>query len=125
MSDCVFIEGLEVHTLVGVYPHERDAAQPLRMDLRLGHDNRPAGTSDALADTLDYAEVCAAVRDFVGARSDLLLERLGEALCTMLAERFGPRRIELRIDKPEAARALGCAHVGIQLVRDPSAGGLP
>lgn len=119
--DEIFIEDLRVDGLIGVYPHEREAVQPLLIGLRLGFDNRRAAASDALTDTLDYAAVCGLVREFVAARADLLLERLGEALCEELLRRFGPRRIELRIDKPEAARMLGCAHVGIRLVRGPDA----
>ena len=44
--DTVFIEALQVDALVGVYPHERDATQPLHIDIRLGYDNRaPASGS--------------------------------------------------------------------------------
>ncbi|MGY6518491.1 MAG: dihydroneopterin aldolase [Lysobacteraceae bacterium] len=117
MSDRVFIEGLRVDALVGVYEHERHGRQPLRVDLELGYDNRVPAASDDLADTLDYAEVCAAVRDLAASRGDQLLEVMAEAIAELLMRRFGAAWVRVRIDKPEAARALGCDHVGVCIVR--------
>ena len=41
--DVIAIEGLVVDCVVGVYPHERDKLQPLRVDLYLELDTRAAG----------------------------------------------------------------------------------
>ena len=53
MSDIVFIRGLRVRGLIGVYEHERDAPRELRLDVDLQLDLRAAGRSDRLDDTLD------------------------------------------------------------------------
>ncbi len=117
--DVIHIEGLRVDVLVGVHPHEREGRQPLLFDLELGFDNRVAAASDDVADALDYAAVCEAVRGFVQAREDQLLETLLETLAAELMRRFpAARRLRLRVHKPEAARALGCAGVGVSIVRD-------
>lgn len=113
--DTVCIEDLRVDATIGAYDWERGLRQPLLVGVRLGYDNRSV---DALGTAIDYASVAQALREHVGGRSDELLETLAESCCTLLAERFRPRSIELCIDKPLAAAALGCARVGIRLQRD-------
>ena len=120
--DTVSIEGLRVDTVVGVYPHEREARQPLLFDIALGYDNRAPAASDDVRDAVDYALVCERVRAFVAARSPRLLESLAEALAADLLAMVGVRRVRVRIRKPEAARALGVASVGVEIVRDAEAG---
>lgn len=116
--DRVFIRGLRVEALIGVYEREREARQPLSIDLELGFDNRIPAASDDLADTLDYAEISQALRDLAGAGRHLLLETLAEEMALLLNRRFDVRSLVLGIDKPEAAAALGCAHVGVRIERD-------
>lgn len=115
--DEIVIEGLHVDSLVGVYAHERHAAQPLVFALRLCFDASASAASDALPDTIDYASVVAALRGFVQGRSDQLLEKLAADCCAFLAETFRPLRICVQIDKPHAAAALGCVRVGVRLTR--------
>ena len=117
MSDRVLIEGLQVEVLVGVYDHERDAPQPLLFDLELSYDNRVPATSDAVADTIDYAAVCEAVRRFVSGRRPRLLETLAEGLAEELLHGFAVEMVRVRIRKPLAAEALGAASVGVEIVR--------
>lgn len=113
--DFVCIEALRVDTVVGAYPWERQLRQPLLFGLRLGYDNRTVSELDT---ALDYASVSQVLREHVAACSDQLLETLAESCCAVLAAQFHPRSIDLRIDKPMAAAALGCARVGICVHRD-------
>ena len=113
--DIVCIEDLRVDTVIGVYAWERELRQPLLVSARLGYDNRVV---DKLSAAIDYSSVVQTLREYVAARSDEMLETLAESCCARLAERFHPRSIELRIDKPTAAAALGCARVGICVYRD-------
>lgn len=117
--DSIHIEGLRVDALVGVHDFEREGRQPLLFDLELAFDNRPPAASDDVADALDYAAVCEAVREHVAGRSDQLLETLLESLADTLLARFpAARRLRLRVHKPVAARALGCAGVGVSIIRE-------
>ncbi|HEY0798846.1 MAG TPA: dihydroneopterin aldolase, partial [Candidatus Baltobacteraceae bacterium] len=69
-------------------PGERDRPQPFDIDLDLELDLTAARTSDALADTLDYAALHQQVIEIVERTSFALLERLGdEILREMLADR--------------------------------------
>ena len=55
--DRVFIEGLEVDTVIGAYDWERGIRQCLRLDLSFAWDNRPAAAGDDLTLALDYASL--------------------------------------------------------------------
>ncbi|MDO4708754.1 MAG: dihydroneopterin aldolase [Pseudomonadota bacterium] len=116
--DRIFIHGLQLDALIGVYAHEREAGQPLLLDVELGFDNRIPAASDALADTIDYAEVVARLRQWVAQTRHELLETLLEDLAARLRADFPAiTKIRLRVHKPLAARALGCADVGIEIGR--------
>ena len=118
--DRVIVEGLHVDVLVGVYPAEREAKQPLLFDIELAYDNLRPALSDAVSDTVDYAAVCGCVREFVAGRAPQLLETLAESLAAQLLLSFNVGAVRLRIRKPNAADALGAASVGIEIVRDRS-----
>lgn len=116
--DRVLVEGLQVDALVGVYAHERHAAQPLLLDIELAYDNARACARDDVADTVDYAAVCEAVRRCIALHEPQLLETIAEALAAHLLQAFDTPRVRIRIRKPLAAQALGAASVGIEIVRD-------
>lgn len=113
--DTVCIEDLRVDTVIGVYAWERELRQPLLISARLGYDNRVV---DKLSVAIDYASVAQALREHIAGRNDDMLETLAESCCALLTDRFHPRSIELHIDKPMAAAALGCARVGVCVQRD-------
>ena len=61
--DRILIDDLRVITLIGALPHEREAKQPLRVDLSIGVDLRDAGNTDELDDTVHYGLVAERVVD--------------------------------------------------------------
>lgn len=115
MTDRVFLEGLKVETVIGAYDWERNIRQNLWLDLWLGFDCRPAGTSDDLAKALDYDAVSRHIRDWAGRQSFELIETFGEQLCVLIYEFAGIDDIELRINKKGAVA--DCAGVGIHIRR--------
>ncbi len=82
--DRIDIDGLVVMTLVGALPHERELAQPIRLDLSLHVDLHDAGRSDELGDTVNYGEVSERVADVVREAKDVLLERLADRVAEVL-----------------------------------------
>jgi dihydroneopterin aldolase len=117
--DTVFVEGLIVKTLIGVHDWERRVLQPVVVSAWLSSDSAGQPSRDNLDDAIDYATAVEAIRTFVAERTDGLLETLAEACVAMLKQRFPKARaIELRIDKPAAARNLGCGRVGVRIRRE-------
>jgi dihydroneopterin aldolase/2-amino-4-hydroxy-6-hydroxymethyldihydropteridine diphosphokinase len=81
--DHIYVNGLRLMALVGVLPHERDALQPVQIDVDLEVDLSEAGVTDNLGDTANYGEISNAIAEVVRTSSDTLLERLA----TRIAER--------------------------------------
>ncbi|PJK07836.1 dihydroneopterin aldolase [Lysobacteraceae bacterium NML120232] len=116
--DKIFIRALQLDALIGVYAHERQAPQPLLLDVELDFDNRISASSDALADTIDYAAVVAQLRQWTAQTHYALLETLLEDMAARLRAGFPSiSKVRLRVHKPLAAKALGCADVGIEIER--------
>lgn len=91
--DRIEVRGLVVTTIVGVLAHEREIAQPLRIDIDLHVDLRDAGRSDDLTDTANYGDVAQRVAGVVRDADDQLLERLADRIAETV----------LAIDRVEAA----------------------
>lgn len=115
MADIVFIEGLAVETVVGVYDWEREVTQRLVIDVEMAWDNRKPGSSDDVADALDYARVSERIDACLKQLQPRLLERAAEALAAMLQDEFGVAWLRLAIRKPGAVTAAGA--VGVQIER--------
>ena len=115
VSDKVFIEGLEIEALIGIYDWERRIRQPLVFDLEMAFDNRRPANSDAIADTLDYKAISKRLIDFVGASSYGLVEALAEECCRIIIDEFGVAQVRLKLSKVGAVR--GAKAVGVILER--------
>jgi dihydroneopterin aldolase len=81
--DRILLEGLRFFGTHGALPEEAERPQPFEVDLELLLDLRPAGRSDDIAATVDYAGLCEAARAVVEGPSVLLVERLAQ----LVAER--------------------------------------
>ncbi len=84
--DRILIDDLRVLTVIGALPHEREIAQPIRIDLSLGVDLHEAGRSDELADTVHYGLVCERVSTVCRESKDILLERLAAKVADVVLE---------------------------------------
>ncbi len=78
--DRIELRDLRVVCIIGVIPHERAVAQPISVDLDLYVNWGTAATSDDVADTVDYGEVCERVEALCATAQPRLLERLAELI---------------------------------------------
>lgn len=116
MSDVVYIHGLVVESLIGVYDFERHAKQKLILDFDIDFDCSAAGKTDDLSLALDYDRLARLVRAWCAEQTFELIETLAEGLCQLIHSEFGVARIRLSINKPAAVE--GCSAVGIRIERD-------
>jgi 7,8-dihydroneopterin aldolase/epimerase/oxygenase len=114
--DKVFIEGLEIDALIGIYDWERRIRQTLSFDVELGFDNRLPAASDNIADTLDYKAVSKRLMQFVGESDFGLVETLAERCAQLILDEFGVRHVRLKLSKPGAVR--GARAVGVIIERE-------
>ncbi|HLS83524.1 MAG TPA: dihydroneopterin aldolase [Arenimonas sp.] len=117
--DKVFIEGLQIECVIGIYDWERKIRQPVLLDIEMAFDNtRPAGT-DAIEDTLDYKAVSKRLIQFVSESSFGLVETLAERCAAIILDEFGVRQLRLKLSKPGAVRGARAVGVIIERSRQP------
>ncbi len=100
--DTVFIRGLRVETVIGVYDWERRVRQTLLFDLDMAHEIAPAAASDDLALALDYHAVSVRIAELAEQARPELLETLAEQVAAMVMSDFGVPWLRLAITKPTA-----------------------
>lgn len=114
-TDRIELRGLVVVGICGALPEERDRPQPLEVDLDLVADLSLAGTSDQLADTLDYGALAAEIERVILTSTPYLLERLAQQLAdAMLAD---PRVLSVTVSvrklRPPVPQAMATSGVCI------------
>lgn len=114
--DRVFIEGLEVDTVIGAYDWERGIRQCLRLDLSFAWDNRPAAAGDDLTLALDYASVSTRIQAFAEQAQFQLVETFAERLVEVLMSEFNITWVRLKLAKPGAVPAAK-GGVGVEIER--------
>jgi dihydroneopterin aldolase len=113
--DTVFISGLRVDTIIGVYPWERRVRQTLVLDLELAGDNRRAAASDRIEDALDYAAIGNRVHAYIEESEFQLVETVAERVAELILAEFGVSWLRLRLAKPGALPA--AREVGVVIER--------
>jgi dihydroneopterin aldolase len=99
MDDCIIVSQFEVLAHVGVPPAERGKAQRLTFSLRLFPVRGLSGLADELSGTVDYAAVCATVRQEAESKPRRLIETLSEDIAAVLLARFPLRAVEVELRK--------------------------
>lgn len=117
MAARIIIERLECYARCGVTDEERRKPQLIAIDLELDAAVEPAGLSDRLDDTIDYARVAERVVAISGGFSCRLLETLAEQLIDMLFAEFPVEHLRLWIRKLHAPLAMVAGSVGVRVER--------
>lgn len=115
MHDKVFIEGLEIEALIGIYDWERRIRQTLVFDIEMAFDNRIPAASDDIALTLNYKDVSKRLIDYVGQSGFGLVETLAERCAELILSEFRVSHVRLKLSKPGAVR--GARAVGVVIAR--------
>ena len=84
------------------------------MDLQMEIDLEPAGKSDDLRQTLDYAGVAQEIQAFLQGRSFRLVEALAHQVAHRVMDRFGPEKVQLTVRKFSVP---GTQSVGVAVAR--------
>lgn len=121
-EDSIYLRGLRVDALIGVYEHERDAPQPLHVDLELGLLHSRCCVTDELQDAVDYGEVVATVRRLGLLNQCLLLEAFAQTIADTLLTRFDIASVAVSVSKPAIFNAADSVGVSIRRRRVAPAG---
>jgi dihydroneopterin aldolase len=111
----ILVTGLEVLGTHGVLPEEQTRAQPFGVDLELEVDLGPAGASDDLADTIDYAAVIAVTVRIVETERFQLVERLATRIAEACREDERVTAVTVTVRKLRPPVPASLDHVGVRV----------
>jgi dihydroneopterin aldolase len=86
--DIIFLGGLEIETIIGIYDWERKKKQTVVLDIEMAFDIKRAAETDDITHTLDYKAVSERVVSFVEKSEFFLVEKLIEEIATVLRTEF-------------------------------------
>ncbi|GAA1488296.1 2-amino-4-hydroxy-6-hydroxymethyldihydropteridine diphosphokinase [Brachybacterium sacelli] len=119
--DRIEVTGIRAWGRHGVLAAEKELGQQFVVDVTLHLSTAPAGRTDTLARTVNYAEVAAAVAEEIGGGPHDLVEALAESIAARILTDTGHplvRRVGVRVHKPAAPVGLPVGDVVISLERD-------
>ena len=116
--DIVFLHGLRVDTVIGVWDWERRIRQTLVLDLDIGTDIRKAAASDAIADTLDYKAVTKRLVQIAEESRFQLVEAFAEKVAATVLHEFGAPWVRVKLNKQGAVRNVRDVGILIERTRE-------
>jgi dihydroneopterin aldolase len=112
----VFVRDLLLHALVGVYHHERDGKQRVRINVDLTVEEGSTPIEDALDNVVSYETIVDGIRGIVESGHVNLVETLAENIAALCLEDRRVRQAVVRVEKldvfPDAAG------VGVEIERE-------
>lgn len=113
--DIIFLRGLQIETIIGIYDWERKIKQPVTLDLEMATDIRKAAETDEIEYTLDYKAVSKRLISFVEQSEFMLVETLAEKVAEIILKEFNVPWVRLTLNKKGAIR--GASDVGVIVER--------
>lgn len=113
--DKVYLEDLNVDTIIGIHPWEREVLQRLVLQVEVAVDVAAVAARDDLALGVDYSALADRLSEFIRDGRYRLLETLAEEAAAMIMDEFGARWLRLRVGKPGAVTRAG--EVGVEIER--------
>ncbi len=119
------IDDLRVMTVIGALPLERQAAQPLRVDLSIGLDLRDAGASDDLEDTVNYGLVSERITELADETKHVLLERLTTDMADLVLGFDRVEEVTVTVTKLRPPIPLSVSATAVRLIRTRAEAAIP
>jgi len=113
--DIIFLGGLEIETIIGIYDWERKTKQNVVLDIEMSFDIQKAAKTDDIQYTLDYKTVSKRIISFVEASQFFLVEKLISEIANIILTEFNVPWVRISLNKKGAIR--GASDVGIIIER--------
>jgi 7,8-dihydroneopterin aldolase/epimerase/oxygenase len=113
--DIIFLGGLQIETIIGIYDWERETKQTVILDIEMAYDIQKAAETDDIEYTLDYKAVSKRIIAFVEASNFFLVEKLTVEVANIILNEFNVPWVKITLNKKGAIR--GASDVGIVIER--------
>ena len=111
----VFIRDLVLDASIGVYGHEKDKKQRIRINVDLTVSESEGPIEDRLANVVCYEEIATEIRSIVGAGHVNLVETLAEEVAQLCLADSRVRSARVRVEKLDVFQ--DAASVGVEIER--------
>lgn len=111
----IFVRDFVLVCSIGVYRHERDAPQRVRLNLDLAVEDNREGASDLIEDTVSYEQIVDRARTIVSDKHYNLVETLAEELAVMCLTDTRVQATRVRVEKLDVFADV--AAVGVEIER--------
>lgn len=100
--DKIYVNKMQFYGYHGVYEEENKLGQRFFVDVVLEMDTRPAGVSDDLQLTVNYAQVYELTKSIMEGKRVKLLEKLAELIANELLSNFQMvHAVTIKVTKPD------------------------
>jgi dihydroneopterin aldolase len=113
--DIIFLGGLQIETIIGIYDWERETKQTVILDIEMAFDIQKAAETDDIQYTLDYKAVSKRIISFVEDSQFFLVEKLISEIADIILHEFNVTQVKIKLNKKGAIR--GASDVGIIIER--------
>ena len=113
--DLIFLNDFTLQANVGVYKHEKEKTQPIKINVIAKVKNPKRINDNNLQSVVCYNQISKKIKKIIKSGHTILLEKLAEKI---IQECFKNKRIEtmkIRLEKPEAIE--GAVGAGIEVKR--------
>jgi len=100
--DIIFLGGLEIDTIIGIYDWERQQRQNVILDIEMAFDIKKAADTDDIQYALDYKTVSDRIISFVKTSEFFLVERLISEIAELIRHEFNVTWVKITLNKKGA-----------------------
>lgn len=111
----VFVRDLVMPASIGVYDHEKDAPQRIRLNIDLTVDEDEADLADRVENVVSYEDIINGVRRLIEAGHVNLVETLAERIAGLCLADTRVRGVRVRVEKLDVIP--DAASVGVEIQR--------
>jgi dihydroneopterin aldolase len=102
MKDRIVLTGVRAFGYHGVLPHERTDGQEFIIDIEVTTNFDVCATSDAVTDTVNYAQLAQAAHDAIVGPAFNLIEKLADVIAQDCLQIPGVESVCVTVHKPSA-----------------------
>ena len=100
--DTVYIHGLSVDTVIGIFDWEREIRQKVVLDIEMAVDISPSAATEDIDRTVSYKDVSDRLTQFVEQSEFLLVETMAEQIAGLILAEFAVPFVRIKLGKPDA-----------------------
>jgi dihydroneopterin aldolase len=118
MSDQIVLTGIHGFGYHGLFEQERKDGQDFFVDLTLEVDLKAASQSDAIVDTVNYAEITDLVVDEITSNPVNLIEKLAARIAERVLNQYlKVKSVTVTVHKPQAPVAAQLKDIAVVVTR--------